>query len=258
MKKELNFIFKNVNDFLEKTSGQSVQNGCTQDFLESYYNNDYSLWMEDNKTNRYCFNCRKCEKCEYCNECDYCTKCVNCDTCETCENCKFCHTCEGCKKCEACVETIYNENCKYCNECEYCDDCIKCIECNECIDCTLCKNCVECNKCEWMTYCSKCNNCAECEECVECENIRNLKNAEGYDQDLDMGYLELYSEVDDEELIEPEYDDEDRLVYNDEYDVLDNNRPHYYDSYVKSEIENYISSTGKKYFKNYKWKDTVF
>lgn len=96
-------------------------NGCTQEFLDLYYNSDFDKWLLDNQFNNKCFNCRGCERCRGCVDCEDCESCENCYGCDflkQCENCVNCSSCENCKGCE-----------NNCFGCKYCNDCSSCVYC---------------------------------------------------------------------------------------------------------------------------------
>ena len=111
------FIFNSSDDFTNK---MYRQNGCTQEFLDKYYNGDIIQWIKDNKTNENCFNCWNCVECKDCNNCTECYRCKTCSNCQNCDRCKKsidCNKCTKCEKCERCENLeklyMYHDNAKY-------------------------------------------------------------------------------------------------------------------------------------------------
>ena len=109
---------------IDKLPDYIIRNGCTVNFLKEYYDDDIEKFIEDNKTNKQCFNCRGCENCD---------NCKNCEDCEQCFRCVFCYGCDFLKQCENCVNCGSCENCKGCENncfgCKYCNDCSSCVYC---------------------------------------------------------------------------------------------------------------------------------
>ena len=137
------YIYKDQKDW-DHNAESADQNGCTQEFLDEYYNGDLEAWLNDNKTNTFCFNCYSCTNCE---SCDWCTNCENCDTIGHCTNCEKCKSCYGgdelieCDKCQYCIKCIQSDHCEYCIDCEKCTECVYCKKCDDCFQCDLCYNC---------------------------------------------------------------------------------------------------------------------
>ena len=83
-------IFKDYEEFKKyiEDHPDKNNNGCTESFLNKYYDGYYFKWEDDNKTNKKCFNCRGCSNCIDCYECWKCKNCEYCKECEYCKNCK--------------------------------------------------------------------------------------------------------------------------------------------------------------------------
>ena len=113
--------YKEFNKYIEEHP-DTKNNGCTQEFLNKYYDGDIYEWYDDNKTNKLCFNCLGCQDC------------YDCDGCENCKNCDSCSNCFNCKDCEWCSDCSHIHQSLNCTGCKYCNDCIECTNCQNCND----------------------------------------------------------------------------------------------------------------------------
>ena len=90
-------IYKNFADYLRKR--KDGENGCTQEFLNGYYDGDEKAFENDNATNKECYNCFNCRDCRGCRGCAKCTDCSFCTSCKDCRDCTDCRDCEDCTGC---------------------------------------------------------------------------------------------------------------------------------------------------------------
>ena len=100
-----NFIYNDEFDFYK--NNKKGNNGCTQEFLDHYYDGDIDAWIEDNKKNKNCFNCKKCVNCKNCfnmHRCGYCEDCELCVWCHHLTSCIFCCDCYDLFNCLDCYE----------------------------------------------------------------------------------------------------------------------------------------------------------
>ena len=76
-------VFKSYSDFLKRVD--KTVNGVSEDFAKK--NTDY---LENNNTNKGCWNCKGCSDC---------FDCKGCFDCKDCSDCKGCSDCSGCFAC---------------------------------------------------------------------------------------------------------------------------------------------------------------
>ena len=190
------YVFDDYNDYMRKRIDQE-QNACDQKFLDTHYDGIVFRFIDDNRTNKGCWNCWECRNCDYCTNCEdvegmrfrfdlsYKFKCVFKDNKEYEKYISETHyKTNGCT--QDFLDLYYNSdfdkwlldnqfnnrcfNCRGCERCRRCVNCVECFECDGCYDCNSCKQCNGCNDCVNCYCCVECFNCEGCKECVEWED----------------------------------------------------------------------------------------
>ena len=84
-------VFNSYKEYCEELEYTPNLNGVSAEFAKQHPN-----FVEDNSTNKSCWNCISCTKCY---DCDDCKQCDDCSYCLRCENCS--HSCRSinCKNC---------------------------------------------------------------------------------------------------------------------------------------------------------------
>ena len=96
-------VFNSYKEYCEELEYTPNLNGVSSEFAKQHPN-----FVEDNSTNKSCWNCISCTKCYDCHSCKECNECSYCTKCENCDHCSYC------TECETCDHSYISNNCKNC------------------------------------------------------------------------------------------------------------------------------------------------